>query len=585
MQPLMQNQLQKPDSFGFYRDLMHPNNSLYNPGRKSQQIKEDAATRLAQMGITDPAEQKSFLSTGRKAYNQALGRKKAQKSQWTDIDRTEHLTHKNSVSNQFKDKVNQYVGIEYPDAAKSHMYNKWDGKYPQTLNDTEREEAGRMFAEMTGTLGWMPTYDKKLTAKESAAQVFNPNDYDIQAYDMDNNPLTPANVIIRKKNSDGTLGPILAANGYRLPNATPSQQLRRLKEIDYYQTHPTVDARKQQGYGAFLKEQKYLKESKSLMNEVKTFIKDVLTSFKEYTVKPPAFFSLITRTAPNRPPNNLITSVTFQFSTVAFNTLIARTARLFLLYQCYCHANPIPNANTAEAITFNNYIQFLHNVTVPPTRNQDVALDGRGEFFRVRLLEPHTELAMFRDSRIADTVRQCIATNKRIHEQELAASKQEAMGENKSSVYYRIRDLMSMVIMNTMRFGATAVAKMVGYNDARFLRNNAYIELVPGNQYANLRSAVMSGRVEPINVSVVSNAELVKLHVVTYYNPTSRLGPGATNSPVTFEVEPTNNLLEIDENVEKPTPVTDILDVDDDEWGNHQLLPSSSSSSSANAGH
>ena len=445
----MQPQQVNPDYLGFYRDLMHPNGSLYNPTRKAQQIKQDATARLTQMGITDPNQQKAFISAGRRAYNQALGRQKAQKTQWTDADRNEHLNHKNSVSTKWAQKLQHVVGDPYPDAAKSHMYPAWNGKYPQTLSSADREEAGRLFADMTGTLGWMPTYDKKLAAYNSAVQVFNPNDYDIKAYDMDNNPMTPMNVIVRKKNSDGTVGPIVAANGYRLPNATPSQQLRRLKEMEYYDSFPTVDARKQNKYGGFLKAQGYSKTSKSVMNDVKEFIKYV-----EYPAAAPALFVLVARTTPNSLPSKMIMDPAFQFTTVAWNTLIARTARLFLLYQCYCHSPLIQNATTAEALAYNNYLTWLRKEAVPAELNMEVALDGKASFFQSRLLEPHTELAMFRDNSVANLVRGCITHLKEIHDNELNASKQDPMSNNKSSVYFRIRDLMSIVIMHTMRFGA-----------------------------------------------------------------------------------------------------------------------------------
>ena len=572
----MQQQQPNSDYLGFYRELMHPNNQLYNPGRKSQQIKQDATTRLAQMGITDPNQQKAFLSAGRRAYNQALGRQKAQKTQWTDADRTEHLNHKNSVSSKWTEKLRSVVGNQYPDPFKSHMFNTWNGKYPQTLGPNEREEAGRMFAEMTGTLGWMPTYDKKLAAVNSAQQVFNPNDYDIQAYDMDNNPMTPMNVIIRKKNSDGTVGPIIAANGYRLPNATPSQQLRRLKEMEYYDTHATVDARKQQKYGAFLKAQGYSKQSRSVMSDVKEFIKYVISSFKEYPAAPPAYFLLQARTAPNSNQVQTFRDSVFQFTTVAWNTLIARTARLFLLYQCYCRSPQIQNATTAEAITYNNYVANVQQeAAAPPEFNYEVIMGGKASYFQSKLLEPHIELAMFRDTQVANLIRACIAHNKEIHDQQMKQSKANPMSENNSSVYYRIRDLMSLVIMHTMRFGAAAVAKMAGFQDIKTLKENALFEMVDGDELANLRAAIDT-TYEPISVSAISNADLVKKHIIAYKGVNVPGLQGIVPQPAYDPFDTTtSNPLAIDNKVTPDAPISD------DEWGNSQVHPTSSSSSSS----
>ena len=114
---------------------------------------------------------------------------------------------------------------------------EWVGMYPQTMTPQAREKAAKTFAEMTGTLGWMPTYDPKLTTVESAKKVYNPHDYDIRAFDMDMNDFTPANVIIRKKFDIDANGnyvelpeeqwKIVAANGYRLPDPSSKQQYAR----------------------------------------------------------------------------------------------------------------------------------------------------------------------------------------------------------------------------------------------------------------------------------------------------------------------------------------------------------------------
>ena len=498
MQPV-----QQPDYFGFYRDVMYPNEDL-KASRKHADVQARLAALAGQKGYST-ADATDYMKKGRALYNEALGKKKAGRTEWSNLNTEEHKKRKNSVSLEFAENTKKYVGDKYPQGLHSKKYDTWLGKYPQTLAPSDREEAARTFAEMTGTLGWMPTYDRKLASKKSARVVYpDISKYDIQAYDMDNNPLTPENVIIHMKNKDGTLGPMIAANGYKLPNATPSQQFRRLKEIDYYENNPTIDNRKQTKYGVFLQKNFYSKPSSSVMSSVKQFIKDLLSREMAWTLKAPVYFSFNYV----NPTTNVLTVVNdlcFRAQQVAFNTIISRTARLFLLYNVYSLAPQIQNANTMETLSFNKYISVLQ-AGPHPDEYGEICLDQRIYWWMDKLLDPDVEAAMLKDSRIAAIVESFIST----YNQKYAQDMSDAM-HGESVVYHRIRGLMNLVILFTMNYSSSALTKLVGAPNKSTLREKAYFNMAMGQTYDLMISGIGAGNIDPIDISVISNTQLQKM--------------------------------------------------------------------------
>ena len=133
-------------------------------------------------------------------------------------------------------------------------------------SDPYREYAGDMFAELTGVMGMRPVPDDRLLSLKAAKQVYPEDDYHISVYDMDHDDNTPYNIVVRPilrdkygeviKDERGQvkLGPIVAANGYKLQSATAGSELNRLKRVDYMETHPTKKDRKKESFATFIKE-------------------------------------------------------------------------------------------------------------------------------------------------------------------------------------------------------------------------------------------------------------------------------------------------------------------------------------------
>ena len=117
---------------------------------------------------------------------------------------------------------------------------------PQSMDPERRNQLMMAFGELVDVLHVQPIFDPRLTTPESAAEVFNPADYDIEIYDLDDNVLTPGTVIITTKfatkDFDGNIipaGQIVAIGGYKLANPSSARSMNQLKRMAYYQANPT----------------------------------------------------------------------------------------------------------------------------------------------------------------------------------------------------------------------------------------------------------------------------------------------------------------------------------------------------------
>ena len=117
------------------------------------------------------------------------------------------------------------------------------------------------FAEMVGVLQMRPKLDRRLLTIPSAKEVFgrNANKYEFSYEDMDNDPNTPATLLITKKaemDEKGNVIPerLIAAGGYRIPFATAKQTEALMKDQHYYMKNPTSKQRKETKRDAFLYE-------------------------------------------------------------------------------------------------------------------------------------------------------------------------------------------------------------------------------------------------------------------------------------------------------------------------------------------
>ena len=201
-------------------------------------------------------------------------------------------------------------------------------------DDRRREYFGKVFAELTGVAGLMPKFNSALTTVESAAEIFPPEDYDIQAYDMDSDANTPYTVIIRKKLRNrkgeltGKVGPIIAANGYYLPENTPSMQLRRLRQMDWMKENPTKLARRITPYGVYISQSKALGKEAVAFKALTEFVRDYFATGGFIPPRPddPA---LIKGSIPVRDKTE---TIYYKLAGPAWNSLISNVARLFGMY-------------------------------------------------------------------------------------------------------------------------------------------------------------------------------------------------------------------------------------------------------------
>ena len=310
-----------------------------------------------------------YYRRGKEQYNKMRG---YEKRKLTDEEKDErvlrsmvHMTRPAAVM-KYADEVQKYDGVDYP--AEERITDFKPGDYPQ-FDPQVRDKAVKMFAELTGTLGIMPTYDPKLTSIESAKRIYPEEDYDIRLYDMDGDDLTPGTLIIKKKYDIDKEGnyvalpqkdwKIVAVNGYRLQNPTEASNIRRLKDMDYYNSHPTSESRRKEPFGEFTR-----KNYKKMNIKVFTALKGIIRQYIDSYYPNHSYMQMII----NRTPiNNLY----FTVSPIVLNTIIARAARIWALF-IYAGADlellDKSKDLSKEAAIFREYCDDLdgENTTIAP---------------------------------------------------------------------------------------------------------------------------------------------------------------------------------------------------------------------------
>ena len=299
-----------------------------------------------------------YYKQGKDQYNKMLGKEKRQltaQEKQERINRSMIHSSRPAAVIKYADLVQQYDGEDYPDSQRITGFKP--GDYPQH-DPAIRDRATKVFAELTGTLGIMPVYDPKLASYESARHIYPEDDYDIKFYDMDEDDLTPATLIIKKKFDIDRQGnyvklppeqwKIVAVNGYRLPDPSEASQIRRLKDIDYYSTYPTVEARRATPYTKYVK-QTFKKNNAKIL----TVLKDIIRIYLVSEHPDPKYVRLYIG-------ENPVEGVYFSVSPVVLNTIIARAARIWAM-GIYTQAD-LEEFNTdltREAAIFRQYVSYL----------------------------------------------------------------------------------------------------------------------------------------------------------------------------------------------------------------------------------
>ena len=385
---------------------------------------------------------------------------------------------------------------------------QWMGMYPQTMAPADREKAARTFAEMTGTLGWMPTYDPKLTTVESAKKIYNPEDYDIKAYDMDMNDFTPANVIIRKKFDIDSQGnyvklpepqwKIIAANGYRLPDPSAKQQYARLKTQAYYKSHPTAAARKETSLTNYIKSSVFAPKSKNALASVKNFVKKVIcTEFNEYT-----------RGYDNMPYLFVLTrgdkevGIVFSMSPIAMNSLVSNVARLWCAYELYHVVLGIRESfgNTQPSYLYNIFAKYVQECgdDIP---EPELTVEFQTWWMDKHLIQPNLETVLHRDSFIHNALDSIIGNNDNAFDTE-----HEAKEEFETKIGFYV-DLVIKLFMNYYQDSVNQLLAAAG--QAKFNPLNDMFEIMVHNgNHGDYLYDVSQGKIQPFPITPMRTIDL-----------------------------------------------------------------------------
>ena len=499
-----------------------------------------------------------YYKQGREQYNKMRG---YEKRKLTDQEKAErvnrsmiHMTRPAAVI-KYADRVQAYDGEDYPDEERITGFKA--GDYPQ-FDPKIRDKATKMFAELTGTLGIMPTYDPKLATYESARRIYPEEDYDIRLYDMDGDDLTPATLIIKKKyeidkNGEYQLLPkedwkIVAVNGYRLPNPSEASNIRRLKDMDYYKNHPTSQSRQKEPFSEYVKKAYNKTNTKAL-----TVLKDIIRLYINTYYPDHSYMQLLYRGAPS-------SKVYFTVSPVVLNTIIARAARIWAMY-IYAYADPEDFDGTKdlsrEAEIFHDYLTDIQAEGINTTMESSL--------YKKYLMEPAVENFILRHKGILELLKDEADT--------LIKMPQPSQHEKRNDIFkfvnlairgfININDkVVSMALNND-------ITKEISHYTFRFIPNPLpdaiEIATVP---FSDKRGA----HGEP---SALEDKRGIQYWGAKYLPaaPAARLAP-APRAP-SFSLGSGNRS-------HSPPPDSE-SDDDDDEWGENAVRGSSSSSSSSDS--
>ena len=255
-------------------------------------------------------------------------------------------------------------------------HKNWLGAVPQTLEDAEYNSMAQDFAEMIGVAQMRPRYDKRLLTEPSARAAFGKraDDYTYTAEDMDNDPNTPATMIIRDKKHGNK---IIAAGGYRIPNATPGQTEQLMKDMHYYSENPTAKLRSEKSRNVFMYVDKNDIYGKSRRVKTWTKITDFIT-----TVLKRADITAPERKSPSyivfrHPYKNQEGKLQWHYVTcfvlspISWNGVIRNIAKLFAYYYIF------PIIANGQHPTVSRAVSALVELCAHQTiEHQDIALDA-----------------------------------------------------------------------------------------------------------------------------------------------------------------------------------------------------------------
>ena len=229
-------------------------------------------------------------------------------------------------------------GTKYDAASFANKYGidpARTGRSLSTLSPNDRKDVIARFMELVGVLNVKPVYDPRLLTADSAEEVYNPDDYNIEELDLDSNILTPAAVVVTTKFDRETrggevipAGTVVAVGGYRLVEGSESTSRKRLQDMEYYKAYPTKAERKQVSQKYFNRVN-YGVGTKSTRETGSKFLSEKVRELFAAGGIPEAGKFTSGANIEDRPSwLTTDTSVWLKLATPAYNTLVSRTAEL-----------------------------------------------------------------------------------------------------------------------------------------------------------------------------------------------------------------------------------------------------------------
>ena len=355
--------------------------------------------------------------------NTRLSRASKPKKQMSDFERQLRQIHRVKPNVMFKPQyaplLEQVRGINTADQVTN---KQWLGRTPQTLDDEEYNSMVNSLGEMIGVAHMRPEFDRRLLHEASAKEVFGDEGYTYDLRDMDNDVNTPGTLFITRNTYQDVHGNtvpsrVVAIGGYRLPDATAGQTERLLKDMHYYGSNPTRDARKRNNRQSFMAKFPAIYPQKTHYTGFQAAVKFITYCLEHAGITTPVssgskFVSL----AVTNDRGQISTRYgVYRLNTVLWNTVMSRAAKLFTYYVIVPEIIgggkvPPPNASLALKALFdvgNKTLlteavrQVLGPQATPSKFNIEATIALSWQKY---LIDPPLENAIFRDRQVQDYI-------------------------------------------------------------------------------------------------------------------------------------------------------------------------------------
>ena len=342
-----------------------------------------------------------------------------------------------------------------------------------------------------------------------------------------------------------------------MSDPSEASQTRRFKDMDYYHKHPTSESRRKEPFGEYVKKT-YKKTNVKALNVLKDIIRLYINTFRPNH----SYMQMKVNGTP-------ITNLYFTVSPVVLNTIIARAARIWAMF-IYADADidafDKSKDFSKEAAIFREYYDDLEG--------EDVTIKTNSTLYKKYLLEPDVENFILRHKGIL----------------QLLTDEADTLIKGTSMTQQsRSREIFTLITLATKGF--------ININDK-------VVDMCIGSKGTSI-----ADRLTAVEFTFIDNPlpDAVEIAMTPF---SDKRGKGGEPSPLESKrgitywgtkylgvvAQPSQPMLVATRQHMQPLETTDdgwndtttrpvpVTDDDNEDWGNNQLLPSSSSSR-VNAGH